>query len=556
MSLTLSRALALLLVVAASALQPASAVNRRIGVYISGYGGEFWNDPDGAGPQSGNVWIQRGAPAAWQQEGLFDYTINLDSEVLALIRQNPGQPLAQLLNDADMRTRVISNLQYNIGTWLVQNYSPGMTVDLVLMGHGVVGGMLARKVGSEASRLGLNPLRNPVNGSTIATARITVLTVGTPNQGLPLATAGLENRSGYRNIYPTLRRVADRGAAAQDAGYPWNVTVFLAIAGTLEYVYDAVWSPTRLLNGVSWSAAWHNTMFSTLGRLQDGQRTFGAFDVNNSFRLLLTGIERKEQVEQALNYGLGDLIGPGGTLPRNLNSLPNPTNYRSVIGREKANTLFRLAPELYQSSVDPLQSEQDALNYYAEVHRFANTMRDGWRWTPCVPIFGGGGCADRVNEREVAWLNFRTELENLDPTWATVIGAMRTETRSSTRTVYDPDLCGYHGDGPGGDLRIDALFQRSTAACIEGTSYRTETYYYTVTVPLKNDGVMPAESAVWSAGNNPNDRQHNYLYDDIPSDGGYNHLELLRQQRGGQEAQPMRETKEWLQSIMRSGPNV
>ena len=72
----------------------------------------------------------------------------------------------------------------------------------------------------------------------------------------------------------------------------------------------------------------------------------------------------------------------------------------------------------------------------------------------------------------------------------------------------------------------------------------------------KNDVLIGPEYAVWSPGQNPNDRVNNWFYDDIPQDGGYNHFELRRYKRAytdgpggfvqGQLAPPMEEAADWV----------
>jgi len=72
----------------------------------------------------------------------------------------------------------------------------------------------------------------------------------------------------------------------------------------------------------------------------------------------------------------------------------------------------------------------------------------------------------------------------------------------------------------------------------------------------KNDVLIGPEYAVWSPGQNPNDRANNWFYDDTPQDGGYNHFELRRYKRAytdgpggfvqGQLAPPMRDAGDWV----------
>lgn len=68
--------------------------------------------------------------------------------------------------------------------------------------------------------------------------------------------------------------------------------------------------------------------------------------------------------------------------------------------------------------------------------------------------------------------------------------------------------------------------------------------------------------AVWSPGQNPNDQSVNFLYDDLPTEGGYNHFELRRSKRAyslpgvfnaGDPAPPMEAAEEWLEEVVYSG---
>ncbi len=50
--------------------------------------------------------------------------------------------------------------------------------------------------------------------------------------------------------------------------------------------------------------------------------------------------------------------------------------------------------------------------------------------------------------------------------------------------------------------------------------------------PTKNDVLIGPEYAVWSPGQHPLvENGINYYYDDVPTDGGYNHFELRRHKR-------------------------
>ena len=91
--------------------------------------------------------------------------------------------------------------------------------------------------------------------------------------------------------------------------------------------------------------------------------------------------------------------------------------------------------------------------------------------------------------------------------------------------------------------------------CADGILLAPQPVYLTITVPTKNDVIVQPEYATWSPGQDPNDRITNWLYDDIPADGGYNHFEIMRYKRAytlddvfqvGDLAPPMRDAADWI----------
>jgi hypothetical protein len=76
-----------------------------------------------------------------------------------------------------------------------------------------------------------------------------------------------------------------------------------------------------------------------------------------------------------------------------------------------------------------------------------------------------------------------------------------------------------------------------------------------VKIPLKNDGVTTPNHSTWNKNDNLYSNTDNNFYYDDGTDKGFNHLELRRFKRlytegnakKGDEAEPMKRTKEWLE---------
>jgi hypothetical protein len=95
----------------------------------------------------------------------------------------------------------------------------------------------------------------------------------------------------------------------------------------------------------------------------------------------------------------------------------------------------------------------------------------------------------------------------------------------------------------------------------DGEAECWEYQYFPVNIPVatKNDVIIGPDYAVWNPGEAPNDRNINWYYDDLPTDGGYNHFELRRYKRAytlpgvfqqGDVAPPMGQAAIWLDEVV------
>jgi len=487
---------------------------------------------------------------------MFDYSIDLNQELLDLMgaTQTDKGNFAHIESTSKLEsiiTPVIIGKVYSIYQSLLSG-SP-LNIRFVLIGEGPAGGYLMRILAGDAQQLGLTTIQK--FGITLAHAEFTVVTVGTPNQGLPLAEASNGSVSGMRNIKPTL----DDSKGAIEQALETEQNKYLAIVADVALGFGQLFAVTL---GAYDLSAKLGSIRSIVDSAPDMAK-MAAEDLDATYSAIadtLTQIRRLD--EQGLN--LKNLIGPGrlqadnsiqgeGSLIQHINSLPNPANYRSVIGSEKTPTPVRIAPEIYQPST---ADEAQGKSYYEGLRYAFKAEATAWDLQAKADLADGlvSGADSRDRHRRDRYNRGRTALDNLDSDWGYVIGSYRYETQSVVSQQY---IGGCTDDGsnnsPPGALDVEG-FERSVASEDPNCDpWKTVTVTTTVRIPLKNDGVLSPYYAVWHQGDNPNDKVHNWYYGDS-GDGGYNDLELMRYKRTytqganrkGQLERPMHETHDWL----------
>ena len=150
------------------------------------------------------------------------------------------------------------------------------------------------------------------------------------------------------------------------------------------------------------------------------------------------------------------------------------------------------------------------------------------------------------------WADGSAALDNLDVTWGEMTNAITTQVHTiSTVEIVCPNQGGF-----GSDIEFLGIEdQNNLDDCYPQLVYQT----VTVRIPEKTDLVVTPNYAVWSPGQQPNDRNANFLYDDTEPDGGYNHFEIRRMNRAytlpgvfekGDITPPMRGVREWFQDVV------
>lgn len=229
---------------------------------------------------------------------------------------------------------------------------------------------------------------------------------------------------------------------------------------------------------------------------------------------------------------------------KKMNNLPNPAHYRTIIGAEKAPIPFRLIDEIRDTTMD-IENETDYVRLY---HNFVNSMRsiaDSWENAANQTFRISHKAKEDARQRGYRWRDGQYALQNLDKTWATVIGSFEIEPTTIQVPIYDPGKC--IKTGPNGLKHF----------ILDCSPYSgTRTVHTTMRVPLKNDGFISPKYAKWTSSGTLNDA-HNKYYPDTGKGGGYNDLELMRYKRTytqgpnkkGQLEKPMKKTHTWINQI-------
>ena len=551
------------------------ATKYKVAVYISAYGEEVW-----AGQ---NLWTKRGIPQNWANS--FDLSINLDEEVRILFNKRSDSQRMTVITDLPLiREVLVMRIRKEIAKLYADGTLP-LDVKLVVIGHGVTGGLLTRQMASSASSLDLSEIRDPITNSVIARAEVSAITVATPHQGFPLILAASNNLRGNRNIEPVLSEFRVKmvdGLTTQTSWVlnfilnflPWLGDLLGAIADLFNFLINLPTSPIYWLDvksNLNWGEdlRGYRELRSEVEEAKVVVREEIPVLLDKALVTASSVIDAKTSFEDFAGYGLGDLLRPdwgngAGTIINHINGTPNPAHYRSVIGEEKKYIPVRLASEIIVGD----GNETDLIEQYDKLRRFTRAQRDSWnaevRFADGVG-FGiwNRGPRRRTRERREKWQTARETLDTIDRFWGKVIGAYTYSTVTSTRRVFVEVPCEFEQDLPAehGFLNVEALMNFDEGEpdlplthCYE---WRSEPHTYTVLTATKNDGLLSPEYAAWDTNGDPDDKVHNFTYGDGHG-GGYNHLELVRYRRAYTQdneaintlARPMRETRTWLDNFV------
>lgn len=253
------------------------------------------------------------------------------------------------------------------------------------------------------------------------------------------------------------------------------------------------------------------------------------------------------------------LIGVDGSVINAINSPFNhqPQYRRSIIGAEKKFIPVRSASE----NLDiPGSTELSTLNNFDQIRWFYMANRNAWNaevnalnlltWPFPNPF------AAYARAKRDRWQRGRDAMDNLDVSWGQIIDSYKIVNTYSYGWM-PIGSCGGNGGPvvPGEEIIPDT-------ECLGGVLYEYTQFTVTTLIPEKNDAVVSPSYAVWSSGQQPNDQVINYLYDDVPAEGGYNHFEIKRYRRAyalqdvfqvGDLAPPMEDGANWVRFTVFGG---
>tara|TARA_R110002124_G_scaffold251749_2_gene416991 strand:- start:858 stop:2615 length:1758 start_codon:yes stop_codon:yes gene_type:complete len=547
--------------VKAASLQP---ITINIGVLISTIGS--------------NGWRQTAIPDEWKGT-IFDEIIELDDQSFKLKQAG----MSSLQNNNTLKTKMANDLKSKLETIASRNNL--VTLNVVIMGHSVLGGYLARTLASAPETFDLDNIVNRVTFGLVE-VNFAAITFGTPHQGVGLSAVSVEPRSGFTNIAPTLNSFKTELQAGINEDVSW--------IGGLRYGFGDLFTIGALpaLGSVKlycvFDPAWCRGNIDE--PIKDAQKV-GSDYLDSAFLTAesiigntlssITGQNVPTPLEAGFDYGLKELLKPDlgdgdqGVLVDQINALPDPDFYRNVFGAEKYPVPARVASELVMINVTvPLvnldfDDEQDFNESFGETKKFARLQKDSW-WTEHEYLYyfvcwrkvlgARRDCnakKDRHKRRSRNWGRTERAMANIDGTWGTLINANKYEQRTGYRQIYDPSIC----EGGGGQIpgffkyatveNINMLFDEGDDYC---DPYRYESYNYVATIPLKNDGITTPNHSTWNKNDNVYSESSNNFYYDDSGDGGYNHLEIRRVKRlytqgankKGDLALPIEETRIWL----------
>lgn len=509
----------------AESLQP---ITINIGVLISTIGS--------------NGWRQTTIPDEWKGT-IFDEIIELDDQSFKLKQAG----MSSLQNNNTLKAKMANDLKSKLETIASKNNL--VTLNVVFMGHSVLGGYLARTFASTPETFDLDDIVNQVTFGLVE-VNFAAITFGTPHQGVGLSAVSVEPRSGFTNIAPTL--TSFKGEL--EAGITEDVSKLSGFRYLFGDVLTVAFSP--FIGGYElycvFDPAWCRGNVD--GPIRDAQQVgvdyldaafISAQSIVGNKLSSISGQDLPDPLDAAFDYGLKELLKPDlgdgdqGVLVDQINALPDPEFYRNVVGAEKYPVPARVSSEIAVLDVDlPLLEVS-----FDDEKDFNDTF--------------GNAKKDRHKRRSRNWGRTERALANIDGTWGTLINANKYEQRTGFRRIYDPSIC----EGGGGRIpvfykyakveNINRLIELGNEDC---EPYRSESYNYVATIPLKNDGITTPNHSTWNKNDNVYSESSNNFYYDDSGDGGYNHLEIRRAKRlytqgankKGDLALPIEETRIWL----------
>lgn len=568
----------------ASELSSQSVFKYNVGVFISTI------------PKQG--WRQTKLVDEWKGD-VFDDIIIIDEKTIQKFRDDG---MAKVNDRNYLRNTVVRNFIDQLIPLLKQRKAKTsaslLDMHVSFIGHSVLGGYLARTLSSIPEAVGLDPLRINVSGFRLASADFSCITVGTPHQGIGVAAVDVRNRPGFVNVAPTLENFRQdlRAGLLEDQ---FEVAGLIALITLIVAVITYILIPNLMVTAAVISLV-GGGLTAASGRLNSfikEQKMDVVRDLDENLiaaKMFIgdkiestTGRDVPDVVEIAFNTALKELLKPDmgdgqqGLLIRGLNSLPNPSYYRSVFSAEKSPIPVRLSSEIVSDIVIELtdditlldiSNEKEFVDTYDGVKRYTRAQRNWWwrahqwvyytsRWKIGRARRRANAKKDRHKRRSRNWGRTNRALSNIDRTQGRIINANKYERRTGTRQIYDPTICpsgggfGHLGFKLASKEAIEQNLIRPTGNCLP---FRTQQYSYVSVVPLKNDGVSAPNYATWNKNESLTARGDNNFYYSDAGDGGYNHLEVRRarrlytqgRNRKGDLAEPMRQTRDWLKAVV------
>lgn len=360
--------------------------------------------------------------------------------------------------------------------------------------------MVGHSLGGLIARAGFSALENtPITQHLDIRA---VLAVATPHQGARATHVSLGPVSGYKNVEPVVDEFE------------------LRTTEPLGDIHGAIAVLTSLASP------------DALEQLE------------NAPELIAGAVQGLEYYEDAsVQNSVKDVIGLSGSLIQEINSgqLGEPVFKRSLIGAEKRFIPVRAANEAMGPGTG---NEQATVDNFDDIRWFYRANANAWDAQQIAETISlQFNQAKQSRRKRDSWNRGRNALDHIDSYWGEMIDSYVIESVEVPQWVY---IC--TNDDPGDP----GQFPPPTG---EGDCW--EWQYIAVNMPIatKNDVIVGPHYAVWNPGEDPNDRDINWYYDDVPADGGYNHFELRRYKRAytlpgvfqqGDIAPPMGEAAGWL----------
>ena len=285
-------------------------------------------------------------------------------------------------------------------------------------------------------------------------------------------------------------------------------------------------------------------------------------------------------------------IGPDGYLIEEINSGPQPDNFRALIGAERYPVPARVAsgavtgsplglswlpPSLVgtgalalgqglespgfllvgtgasiPSEIEPGDEPQTTRFYYRvmRLYRMLEEYYDTQQGLLYFACWNGNNHNPCVLEDR--WNTGHDALKAFPSTYSEIIDSYQLESRVGHRTVC-PDTYGggttyrseHRFSPPSAKKYVDHNLeppdpedptddQQDDDDGAPGNECYEEAYTYYVTVPDESDGIVSVQTAVWNEGDAPNDRRHNFLFGNnggSDEQTGFNHAELIYNKR-------------------------